>query len=486
MASYLGDFLLEYHNGTTWVTIADSSILDVSGSWAVSGDESGIAFGDDTDATISGELLLASWSVLTYMTPMRYTTTIDADTTRTFTGVLSKRSRDMDRMTFDAAGMKLLIAATKGYSPAINRRPVATKTTVSSADDIANPGWASGLINWLLWTAGGRPNEQAGSYPTARFYYSCDHALLAPDWSWAAGEDAWAECLRLAKDAGGQMYQDASGVVRYKQVLGYGGQSTSDALTESDYATISMDEDPGLIFATKITCQYVPRRRLGTQEVVDDTTPRPIEPSASVTIVLEPQNPLASLEQASAGQLKPEALVVTLFDGSPTALYTHTLAVTAARVTIVVTNTATVPIMVWRVRLRGDPIVSGEAGSAVADTLASPVVERVLEQSPYIQNRRDAQRIADMTLAFYGAARPIVSAGGCVHIPSRAIGAALLLTVATWSMSAVKHVILSVEHSQTGAEAAYKLAYVEDLPKTTDFFIIGTTYVSGDNRLLGW
>lgn len=480
------DYLLEYHNGAAWTAIADSSVLDVSGSWETAGDSSGVAFGDDTDASISGELLLSLWASLSHMTPIRYTTTIDADNARTFTGVVSKRGRDLDQMTFEATGMKRRIAATKGYSPAINRRPVATKTTASSADDITNPGWASGLINWLLWTAGGRPFEQAGSYPSATFYYSCDHALLAPDWSWAAGEDAWAECLRLAKDAGGQMYQDASGVVRYKQILGYGGQSTSDTLTASDYATIQMDEDPGLIFATKVTCQYVPRRRLGTQEVIDDTTPRPIEPSASTTIVLEPQNPLASLEQASAGQLKAEALVVTLFDGSPTALYTHTLAITAARVTIVVTNTASVPIMVWRTRLRGDPIVSGEAGSAVADSGAGTVVERVLEQSPYIQNRRDAQRIADMTLAFYGAARPVVSAGGCVHSPSRAIGAALLLTVGEWSMSAVKHVILSIEHDQTGIEASYTLAYVEDLPKTDDFFIVGVTYTSGQNKFLGW
>jgi hypothetical protein len=216
---------------------------------------------------------------------------------------------------------------------------------------------------------------------------------------------------------------------------------------------------------------------------VDDTTPRPIEPSASVTIVLEPQNPLASLEQASAGQLKSEALVVTLFDGSPTTDYTHTLDITAARVTIVVTNTATVPIMVWRVRLRGDPIVSGEAGSVSS---GSGTVERVLEQSPYIQNRRDAQRIADMTLAFYGAARPVVTVTGCVHIPSRAIGAALLLTCAAWSMSAEKHVILSVEHAQTGAEASYTLAAIEDLPATDDFFIVGVTYVSGDSKYLGW
>ena len=479
-------YQLEYFASAAWHTIAAGSILDVSGSWETSGGESGVAFGDDTDASIDGELLLAEWANLAYITPIRYTTTIDASTQRTFTGVLTKRSRDLERMSFTADGMKTLIAATKGYSPAINRRPVATKTTASSADDPSNPGWASGLVNWLLWQAGGRPYEQAGSYPSATFYYSCDHALLAPDWAWAAGEDAWAECLRLAKDSGGQMYQDASGVVRYKQILGYGGQSTSDTLTESNYATIEMDESPGVLLATKITCQYVPRRRLGTQQIADDTTPRPIEPSASVTIVIEPQNPLASLEQASAGQLKSDALVVTSFDGTPSTSYTHTLAVTAARITIVVTNIASVPLMIWRVRLRGDPIVAGEAGSVSADSGASPVVERVLEPSPYIQNRRDATRIAQMTQAFYASARPIVTVGGCVHAPSRAVGAALLLSCSAWAMSAVKHVILSIKHDNTGIEAGYTLSYVEDLPKSDDFFIVGVTYTSGQNKYLGW
>jgi hypothetical protein len=142
--------------------------------------------------------------------------------------------------------------------------------------------------------------------------------------------------------------------------------------------------------------------------------------------------------------------------------------------------------MIWRVRLRGDPIVAGEAGSVSSDSGASPVVERVLEPSPYIQNRRDATRIAQMTQAFYASARAIVTVGGCAHAPSRAVGAALLLTCATWAMSAVKHVILGIDHDQTGMEAGYTLAYVEDLPAMSSFFIVGTTYLAADTRYLGW
>lgn len=488
----IADYLIERYTGGSWVALADASVLSVRGSWeTATGENSGVAFGDDTDAGLEASLLLAEWANLPHMTPIRYTTTMDADTTRTFVGVLTRRTRDMQQMSCDAEGLKHLIAATKGYSPAFARRPVATKTTATSVDDPSNGAYQGGQINWLLWQAGGRPYEQSGTYPTATFYYSCDHAVLAPDWSWAAGEDAWQECLRLAKDSGGQMYQDSSGVVRYKQVLGYGGQSTSDALTESDYASVEQTEDPGALFATKITCQYIPRRRLGTQQIADDATPRHVEPSETATIVIEPENPIASLETASGGtQLLSTALIVATLDGvlvsQGVSGYTHTLEIAAARVTITVTNASGKPFTVWRIKLRGDPIVAGEAGSVSSDSGASPVVERVLEQSPYIQNRTAATRIADMTLAFYGAARPTVTARGCVHKPSRAVGAALNLTVGAWSMSAQKHVILSVEHENTGIEASYSLAYIEDLPRTDQFFIIGTTYLSTDNKLLGW
>lgn len=480
-------YTIEVKPAGSWVAIAAGDVLDVRGSWEMSGSPAGIAFGDDTDAGISAELLLSLWASTGHLVPIRYTTTMDADTQKTFVGVITRRQRDLDTMTIEAEGLKRLISATKGYSPAFSRRPVATKTTATSADDPTSGGYAGGLINYLLWTAGGRPLEQAASYPSATFYYSCDHALLAPDWTWAAGEDAWAECCAMATVSGGQMYQDASGVVRYKQLTGYGMATASETLDEGSYATIAQDEDPGLVYATKVTCPYLPRRRLGTQQIADDVAPRHVEPGETITIVIEPQNPIASLETASAGQLKPAALVVAQLDGSVVSQggsgYTHTLDIKAARVTITVTNASGKPFTVWRVRLQGDPIVASEAGSISA---GAGTVERTLEQSPYIQTRADAQRLAEMTLAFYAAARPVVTLSGCVHSPSRTVGSAINLSCAAWEMAAQRHVILSIAHNQTGIEAGYTLAYVGDLPKADDFFVIGHTYTAGDTKKLAW
>lgn len=482
MSAHTASQKLEFMPVATWVEIVTP--ISVSGSWETGGTQAGIAFGDDSDISIDGELALTAWASSGDFIPVRYTTTVDADTQITFVGILTRRERTLTRMTFRADGMKVRIAATKTYSPMISRRPLFTRTTVSSADDPAGGGWNAGLGNYMLWQAGGRPYEQAASYPSAVFYYSCDHAILAPDWSWTAGEDSWAEGLRLAQASAGQLYQDSDGVVRYRQILGYGGGTIGETLTESSYQTLSQAIEPDLLRADTFTCQFLPRRRLGMQTVADDTTPRHVEPGETITIVLEPENPLVTLE-TTGGLLAETALVVAQQDGTrldQATGYTHTVDFKAARTTITVTNDSDWPAIVYRVVLRGEPVVAAEAGSASA---GSGVVERVLEQSVYIQTGDDAQRAVDMALAFYGNARAVVSVDGVVHNPSRALGDTVGLTCAAWSMSNQAHVILSVSQSQ-GRKASMTLADVSDLPNESEFFVVGTTYSGSDVRYLGW
>ena len=477
--------LLEVKPAGSWVTIPESAYWDVGGSWELTGNkELAIAFGDDSEITWSGTLALSQWASLGDQIPLRYTTTMDADTTRTFVGVITKRERDMDQVQVEATGVKLLIAATKAYSPMVARRPIATKTTATSVENPSTGGYRAGLINYLWWQAGGRPSEQAGSYPTATFYYSCDHALLAPDWSWAAGEDAWAESLKLAQASGGQCYQDQQGVVRFRQIVGYGGGSTSETFDESTYATIQQTIEPGRSRATKVTCQYLPRRRLGMQQVADDATPRHVEPGETITIVIEPENPVASIEtQPGLSQLKSDAIVMARLDGLPYAPgdYTHTLDVAAARVTITVTNASSYPATIWRVRLRGEPIVAQEAGSISA---GAGTIERILEQSVYIQSRSDAQRLAEMTLAYYAAARPVVRITDVLHKPARAIGDTVALTCAAGGMSAQAHVIVAISHGDTGAKVDLDLVDVSDLPTASQFHIVDVA--ASGTKYLGW
>jgi hypothetical protein len=231
-----------------------------------------------------------------------------------------------------------------------------------------------------------------------------------------------------------------------------------------------------------------PRRRLGTQQIADDTTPRHVEPGETITIVIEPQNPLVSLETQvdDSTQLRPEALVIALLDGTRVAQttgYTHEIDFKAARITITIVNAGTKAFTVFRVTLRGDPVVATESGSV---TSGSGSIERQLEPSIYIQTESAAQRLVDMYTTFYGAARPTVSVSGCVHKPSRYVGQTIALSNSAWSMTSVAHVILSIRHSETGIKADYELAYVGDLPDPTQFFIVGTSYTGVTVKYLGW
>lgn len=482
-------YTIEIKPGGSWTAIASGSVLEAAGDWEISGNRNNaVSFGDDTDATFSARFVYSVWASLSHLLPIRYTTFNSGDTTaKTFTGVVETMHRTLDDCDIKAAGMKVLIAATKIYSPMFVRRPVATRTAAGSVEDPTNGAYAAGLINYALWTCGGRPFEQAGSYPSATFYYSCDHAILSPDYSWLAGEDTWSECLKLAQAAGGQMYQDGAGVVRYKQVVGYAGASATDSIGMSDYTSIEETTDPEVLRGNKWTCQYTPRRRLGTQQIADDTTPRTVEPGESVTIVIEPQNPIVSLETQSGGtQLRPEALVIASQDGSRIAQgtgYTHTLSITAARVTVVITNAGSRAFVVWRVLLRGDPVVATEAGSASS---GSGAIERQIQPSVYIQRRADAERLAEMYATFYANARANVSVRGCVHKPSRYVGQTVLLSCGPWSMVSVPHVILKISHGDTGITADYELAYVGDLPNPAQFYIVGSAYSAGDSKYLGW
>jgi hypothetical protein len=213
-----------------------------------------------------------------------------------------------------------------------------------------------------------------------------------------------------------------------------------------------------------------------------------VEPGETITIVIEPQNPLVALETQvdDSTQLRTEALVIALQDGTRVAQgsgYTHEIDFKAARVTITIVNAGSLAFTVFRVTLRGDPVVATEAGSVSS---GSGSIERQIEQSVYIQTESAAQRLVDMYTTFYGAARPVVTVTGCVHKPSRYVGQTVSLSCSDWGITSVAYVILKIDHDDTGIKADYDLAYVGDLPDPTQFFIVGTSYTGATVKYLGW
>jgi hypothetical protein len=475
--------------GGVWEEITPA-VLSIEGSVDTSGNrDAALAFGDSSTTRISLrsmlELQTYNWPLL----PIKVVFSRNATTQQAFQGVITDRERGLEELTFTCEGYAALIRDVKAYSPAFHRRPVATKTTAASVEDPSDTAYVAGPINWLLWIAGGRPLEQDfnPAYANARFWYSLDQALIAPEWSWLAGENAWDEALKLVQASGGQLYQAPDGVIRYRQPYTIAdGTSNGKSFSKANVRTIRERQSSRQVMDTAIV-SYVPRLLRPTQDVVTDDTPRFIQIGETISFDLEPQWPIASLEQASSGQLKPEALVVNLLSGISAAVmdtdFSHTVTYTAQKVSITIMNLAIVPLALYKVTLRGQPIVAGEAGTVSIGSGTS--IKTVCADNPYIQSREHAERLAHIYMDFYGDVRPIRTLAGCVFDPELAIGEAVSLSIPEWDLDSVWHVVVAIRHSQTGAEMELDVVEIAGLAKTSQHFIVGQD-ATGLTKLIGY
>ena len=485
MPVYTIGYDVEQKASGSWAAIADSAIRSVETTGETSGSEDNPAgFGDQAIQHATITMLRSAATFALPRTPVRITFTRTATSAKSFTGFVQSYGGDLDTVRLECQSViEDLPNRTKNlYSPLYYRRPPATKTTASSVEDPAGGGYAAGLINWILWQAGGRPYEQAGSYPTADFYYSLEQAIRAPDWSWIAGEDGWSECLRLARAVGGQLYQGADGVIYYKQPLTMIG-TAAYTFTSSVYADIEEEGRTGEYAAT-ITCSYTPRFLYPTQEVINDTTYRVVEAGASLTIDLEPRWPLYSVV-LDGGTLKDKNIIATFFDGQlasyhATTGFTVVTTVYAMRITIVVTNNSSRNMQISKITILGVPVAAGETGTV---TVGSGKPTKQLEDNIFVQNGAHAKALASMALSFYGAARTIRAVKDCPYDPDRVVGETVGLTASQLSLSGAAHVITRIETGDTGARATYQMLDVTGLPALADYWLVKSTAQSGTKKV---
>jgi hypothetical protein len=468
--------------GAAWADIT-ASVIAIDGDFSTSGQGNGIGFGDSSDASARVTVSTVSLSVATWAyVPLRVQFTVDANVARGVFGVVTDIDEDESTAELTVTGFKQLISRVRLYSGLFTRRPIATKTTASSIDDPADGGYVAGPLNWLLWQAGGRPYEQAASYPTATFYYSLSQAPIAPKYSWIAGEDGWEEALRMVRAAGGQLYQRPDGVIAYVSPLSIAGGTPQFALDQDSYAEIRRTGSASDLVAS-YTTTYLPRLVSGMQEVVSDTTPRVIAAGATVTIELEPQYPLSSIDSVG-DQLPSDAISATSFDGTQaesSSDYTHTTYLAAQLITIVFENVSAQPFVIEKITIRGTPVVPTEAGTV---TVGSGAPTLSIEQNPYIQSRSHAQRLARMALDFYDEVRPVISVSGVLYDPeAHQVGTAGTLTVAAWGLSSAPIVILGVSHGDTGITADLEVLVTTGLPALADFFLVSTSAQVATKRI---
>lgn len=488
-------YVVEYWNGSAWVALANADVKDASGLVDVGTGSSGLDFGASAQpkATLvlerTATTAALAWQRLKVRASFGFATSMLLPR---ITGIVTDRERaygatDEDLITLQVAGFDELIRTTAVYSPAFYRRLAFTPTSVSSVEDPTNGAYAAGLGNYILWQSGGRPLEQAGTYPTATFYYTCQSALIAPEWSWIAGEDAWQELDRLCRSCGGQVVQQPDGTIAYLNPLA--PTTGSYALTEATYQS-ARERGSTKEYTTAARCSYSGRRLQPQGTVYEDTTPRIIPASSTLNLTLDMERPVYDYAVRSTG-------VDTLPDDGYTAIdlnvytvgypnvYARFVSQAAGRVIVQLVNNLTTPVVFTRLTLRGRPIAVVETGQA---TYGSGSPERQIgdQGGIYVQSLAHAERLARLYVDVYGQVRPPIELSGMGYDPDRTLGEVCPLTASTWGISAVPYRISSIAAQQTGATMALTVVPITSVPTTSDLFMVGTTYAGADVRQMGW
>lgn len=488
--------------GVGYTQVLNARIASISGSIdSTNNSDNAVAFGSPSEPSASIEvedyvfscryLGDSYWIGKTVRISFAFDT---SDFEAIFTGPINSIRKQNEGVTYDLGGSKnYLRDDLKLNTPLLYRRPAATATSFASVEDPTDPNYKGGLTNYAFWMSGGRPYEQKGINYTEsstgfKFWYSCDQALIAPDYSWFSGDNTVDQVYTLARAAGGQIYQDFSGVLRYTQPLMFGetvnyvsGYYTfTDSVFDGYEESISSVEGVGTL---KLT--YTPRKIQPRQTVIEDKTPRFFAPSEVKVVELEPQLPIweyfnVNGFDASTATSNMQAMLI---DGRDTTPNIGVVSKNATKISITIGNpSSTVPMVIYSIKIEGRPL-SAEDELFVSYGSGSP--ERNVENNVYIQNEAHAQRLVRMIYDFYNETKPIVTLSNVQFDLDRYVGELVKINSRYRNDGAVYR-ITKIDYSNTGTTMEVSLVKVTNLPKRSDMFIIGTAYSSGDVRKLSY
>jgi hypothetical protein len=465
-------------------------VLDVEGDLAQTAGGDGVGFGAVVQPSATIRIDRAAFSLAWEERPIeiRYGFA-DSDKVLYFRGVVTGQERGLAEGSWTMRGFDALIDSTEIRSLVVQDRPIATRTTSGSAENPDGPDYAAGIINEIFWRAGGRPLEQATTYPDAAFSYSCQTAVLSPRYSWANGENGWELLGTLCRAAGGVVYQDSTGVMRYVEPFSLGDGTpthhfTDEPLTaaqrvsqgKSHYADIRRQASTEIAVGA-VRSPFVARAADLPQEVYASKEPIPLAPGQSVTVTLELTHPCLRLDGVTIkAALAQRARAATTSEVTVSGVQL----VAGQRAVATLANTTAERATVYEVAATGVPLLAGEQGDARYSAIVARPRGRdlELEDSPYIQSRAFAERRARMFWDFYAEPRPVVTLSGCGFDPDRQLGAIVLLTCSAWGMSAVRHRIVALRPSRAGALMDVDLVPVAGLPFRGDYLVTDQTYDS--------
>lgn len=510
-------YVVEAQLAGVWTTISQNAISDHISGVAEGGGSSdnGMATGADSSQSFSVSVLRSALGAIPNKLPVRVTYRITDSAgdhvARSAVGRVAGVGFDdaTNSWQLTCEGVQNLVKTTRAFSVPFNRVPAAKKTTIASPTNASNP--LCSPLEWLLLTAGGWPAARDFENSSAAFYYDLDQALFAPDWAWFAGEDGWSEALNLVKAVGGQLYVRSDGVLVYRQPLSF-GEATA-VWTLKDSGTPDPTNSIALYKAftytrsdrkamSQVRCTAVGRRVYPSQLLIEDSEHRFVAAGASVSIELQSDKPLASIDTASglvpltlgmaAIQLRPAAIIAGFGENSTvpqgTGGYTHTITATAQRIFLTIANVSGRPFVVYMIRVTGEPIGAAATVTATAGTGTETLN---IEDNAFIQRYSHAEALCKVYLAFYqampsGEPRPIYQLADLVFNPSIDIGTAVYVSSLRHGLTAERCVVVNRSHERTGARMNLDVVPVSDLPRQSDFYTFGGTSYALQTKRIGW
>jgi hypothetical protein len=400
---------------------------------------------------------------------------------RVFQGVIIEREDDGRHLVYQVAGANEILRRSTVRTRLRYRRPIATATSpVGNDDPDINP--AVGLFNELCWRAGGRPGDQEGSYPNAAFYYRAEGSHVIVEYGWFDGENGWESAIELARAGMGQVYIDTLGDVRFVSplTLGVSAGGTPFLFDESVYSRLTVRESVAQAVSA-VTCSFVKRAVQVRQEIYKDTTPRVLDPSASIDLTCAITLPIWRYGGAT--------IKATDFNGTSAACTLAALGEYAQQFEFRITNTSTtLPAIIHEIAITGEPLVKIADGVMTYNgaTFGPTPSSLRIPDSIYVQTEDDAARLARMTYDFVGRPRPIYTATRCAFSPDRTIGETVRLTCTRRSITNRTCRILNLRITGSGRTMDVDLLDISGIPNRDQLFVYGRTYATSDVRQVGY
>lgn len=422
-----------------------------------------------------------------------------------FVGVISSYSINNEELTYEIAGMLEYFRNIKLNTPVYYGKPIATRTSATSIEDPATVGYSAGLLNYVFWQAGGRPWAQSSNatyVSAAKFWYECDQSVINSDWLWLANENLVDEVFTLARAAGGQIYEyadvltgTAQAVVRFIDPLNFAstaGYSSYYNFTTDTYQSfgkrVSVENKVG-----KITCKFATRRLQPSQEVYADKTPYLIRNGETRTFICNPSLPVYEYETINSSAVNAAPTISSAGSSKTISLTVSATSIAGSQVTLSITNSTGFPAIIAGITLRGRPIAVEEEGEVEVGA-STPV--QAIEDSPYIQSREHALRLAKMVYNTFSDVRPTVTLQGVIYDPDRFVGELVQVDntdnvvysgfTQTWVQDTSIYRIIRIAHNNTGTSMDIDLVPITTLLNPTDFYIVNTSYTSAISKQLAF